>query len=76
MTKVPDIKTTPPGPKAKEIVERDSESVATSTKTSPVVAKRAKGSIVEDVDGVLKVQDAAAGVKKVFTNMHRTHENH
>lgn len=51
MAKVPDIKTIPPGPKAKKIVERDSESVATSTKTSPIVAKKAEGSIVEDVDG-------------------------
>jgi 4-aminobutyrate aminotransferase len=51
MEKAPDIRTTPPGPKAKEIVERDSQYIATSTKTSPIVAKRARGSIVEDVDG-------------------------
>lgn len=51
MTKAPDIRTTPPGPEAKRTVERDARFVATSTKTSPIVAKRAQGSIVEDVDG-------------------------
>ena len=49
--KVPDIKVTPPGPKAREIIERDTRFLATSTKTSPIVAKRAQGSVIEDVDG-------------------------
>ncbi len=61
MTKAPDIRTTPPGPKAKEIVERDSEFVATTTKTSPIVARRARGSIVEDVDGNIYV-DFTCGI--------------
>ena len=61
MTKAPDIRTTPPGPKAKEIVERDSQFVATTTKTSPIVAKRARGSIVEDVDGNVYV-DFTCGI--------------
>ncbi|MFQ6107481.1 MAG: acetyl ornithine aminotransferase family protein [Thermoplasmata archaeon] len=61
MTKAPDIRTTPPGPKAKRIVDRDSEFVATTTKTSPVVARRARGSIVEDVDGNLYV-DFTCGI--------------
>lgn len=61
MTEAPDIKVTPPGPKAKEIVERDARYVATSTKTSPIVAKRAKGSVVEDVDGNLYI-DFTCGI--------------
>jgi len=59
--KVPDIKVTPPGPKAREIVERDKTYIATTTKTAPVVAKRAAGSIVEDVDGNLLI-DFATGI--------------
>lgn len=49
--KVPDIKVPPPGPKARRIVARDKRYLATSTKTSPVVARRASGAVVEDVDG-------------------------
>ncbi len=59
--KVPHIKTTPPGPNAKAIVERDERYVATSTKTSPVVARKATGSVVEDVDGNLYV-DFTCGI--------------
>ena len=51
--KVPDIKVVPPGPKAKEIIMRDSKYLATTTKTSDVVAKRGLGSMIEDVDGNL-----------------------
>ncbi len=49
--KVPSIKVRPPGPKARDVIERDARFLATSTKTSPIVAKRARGSVVEDVDG-------------------------
>jgi 4-aminobutyrate aminotransferase len=49
--KVPAIKVTPPGPKARDVIERDGRFLATSTKTSPIVAKRALGSVIEDVDG-------------------------
>ena len=59
--KVPDIKVTPPGPKAREIVERDRTYVATTTKSAPIVIKRASGSIVEDVDGNLLI-DFASGI--------------
>ncbi len=59
--KVPDIKVTPPGPKARAIIERDRMYVATTTKSAPVVIKRASGSIVEDVDGNLLI-DFAAGI--------------
>jgi len=45
------IRVPPPGPKAKEIVERDARFLATSTKAAPVVAKTARGVLVEDVDG-------------------------
>lgn len=68
--KVPDIKTVPPGPKAKEIVERDEKYIATSTKTSPVVAKRAKGAVVEDVDGNVYV-DFTSGIS--VTNVGHCH---
>lgn len=40
-----------PGPNAKAIVEKDHRYVATTTKTSPVAAKRGMGCVVEDVDG-------------------------
>ncbi|HVG36742.1 MAG TPA: aminotransferase class III-fold pyridoxal phosphate-dependent enzyme, partial [Thermoplasmata archaeon] len=52
---------TPPGPKAKEIIERDRSYIATTTKSAPVVVKRASGSIVEDVDGNILI-DFAAGI--------------
>ncbi|MFQ5909300.1 MAG: acetyl ornithine aminotransferase family protein [Thermoplasmata archaeon] len=70
MTKAPDIRTTPPGPKAKEIVERDSKFIATTTKTSPIVAKRARGSVVEDVDGNLYI-DFTCGIS--VTNVGHCH---
>jgi len=59
--KVPDIKVTPPGPKAKEVIARDHSYIATTTKSAPVVVKRASGSIVEDVDGNILI-DFAAGI--------------
>ncbi len=59
--KVPDIKVTPPGPKAREIVERDRTYLATTTKSAPIVIKRASGSIVEDVDGNLLI-DFSSGI--------------
>ncbi len=68
--KVPDIKITPPGPKAREIIERDKEYIATTTKSAPVVIKRASGSIVEDVDGNLLI-DFASGISVL--NVGHTH---
>lgn len=41
----------PPGPKARRIIEKDGRYLATSTKTLPLAVQRAKGSVVEDVDG-------------------------
>lgn len=68
--KVPDIKVTPPGPKAREIVERDHTYVATTTKSAPIVVKRAHGSIVEDVDGNLLI-DFSSGISVL--NIGHTH---
>ena len=59
--KVPDIKVTPPGPKAREIIERDRTYIATTTKSAPIVIKRASGSVVEDVDGNLLI-DFSSGI--------------
>ena len=61
MPKVPNIKVTPPGPEARKIVSKDTKYLATSTKCSPIVAKSARGAIVEDVDGNLFV-DFATGI--------------
>jgi len=68
--KVPDIKVTPPGPKAREIIERDHAFGATTTKSAPIVVKRAHGSIVEDVDGNLLI-DFASGISVL--NVGHTH---
>lgn len=68
--KVPDIKVTPPGPRAREIVERDKTYIATTTKSAPVVIKKAHGSIVEDVDGNLLI-DFASGISVL--NVGHTH---
>lgn len=45
------IKIEPPGPKAKEIVERDEKYLVRTTKSLPVVGYRGRGVFVEDVDG-------------------------
>ena len=58
---VPDIRVVPPGPKAREIIKRDEEYLANTTKTSPIVAKRAMGSVIEDVDGNL-ILDFTCGI--------------
>ena len=48
----PKIKVTPPGPKAKKIVERDSAVISPSFgRAYPLVIERGEGSIVVDVDG-------------------------
>jgi 4-aminobutyrate aminotransferase len=68
--KVPHIKVTPPGPKAREIIERDHAFVATTTKSAPIVARRAHGSVVEDVDGNLLI-DFSSGISVL--NVGHTH---
>lgn len=59
--KVPDIRVVPPGPIAKEIIKKDEKYLANTTKTSPIVAKKAYGSIIEDVDGNLII-DFTCGI--------------
>ncbi len=51
MGRIPDVSIAPPGPKAREVIAKDREYMATSTKCSPIVAERASGSVVWDVDG-------------------------
>ena len=68
--KVPDIKVPPPGPNARKVITRDNRLIATSTKTSPLVVKRAHGSVVEDVDGNLYI-DFTCAVS--VTNVGHTH---
>jgi 4-aminobutyrate aminotransferase len=60
--KRPEIKTPLPGPKAKEIVEADSKYVTPSyTRPYTLVAERAQGVWIEDVDGNIFL-DCNAGV--------------
>jgi 4-aminobutyrate aminotransferase len=61
MQRRPKMRTPPPGPNAKALVERDTAVLATSTKCSPIVAKRGSGLYVEDVDGNLLI-DFTSGI--------------
>lgn len=47
----PEIKSHPPGPRASSVINKENEYLATTTKHLPVVIKRAKGAIIEDIDG-------------------------
>ncbi len=59
---VPHIATTPPGPKAKDLIDRDERFSSPSyTRDYPLAVKRALGSVVEDVDGN-RYLDMAAGI--------------
>ena len=59
---VPQIKTPLPGPKARAIIERDTQVVSPSyTRSYPFVMARGKGAAVEDVDGNVFL-DCAAGI--------------
>ncbi len=51
MVKIPDVRIEPPGPKARKIIQLDKKYVATSTKSTPLVVEKAKGSTVWDSDG-------------------------
>lgn len=52
MTKYPNIKTPLPGPKAQEIIEKDSKFISPSyTRSYPLVVTSGKGAMVEDPDG-------------------------
>jgi 4-aminobutyrate aminotransferase len=60
--KVPRLVTALPGPKAKQVVERDARFMSPSfTRDYPLVAKSGRGAMVEDVDGNVFL-DFAAGI--------------
>jgi 4-aminobutyrate aminotransferase len=66
-TKLPHLITPLPGPKAKQIVERDHRVISPSyTRDYPLVAKRGHGAVIEDVDGNAFL-DFAAGIAVVST---------
>jgi len=61
-TKLPRLMTALPGPNAKRVVEADTKYMSPSyTRDYPLVAKRGRGAIVEDVDGN-SFLDFAAGI--------------
>ena len=56
-----------PGPKAKEVIARDAQYISPSyTRGYPLVAKKGRGALVEDVDGNVFL-DFAAGIAVVST---------
>ncbi len=65
--KLPHLVTALPGPKAREIVERDHQVISPSyTRDYPLVAKSGRGAMVEDPDGNIFL-DFAAGIAVVAT---------
>ena len=65
--KLPRLTTKLPGPKAKKLVGRDAKFVSSSyTRSYPLVAKRGRGAVIEDVDGN-RFLDFAAGIAVVAT---------
>jgi 4-aminobutyrate aminotransferase len=66
-TKLPHLITPLPGPKAKQLVERDAHVISPSyTRDYPLVAKKGRGAVIEDVDGNAFL-DFAAGIAVVST---------
>jgi 4-aminobutyrate aminotransferase len=64
---LPHLVTPLPGPKAKQVVELDSQYISPSyTRDYPLVAKTGRGALVEDVDGNVFL-DFAAGIAVVST---------
>jgi 4-aminobutyrate aminotransferase len=65
--KIPHIKVKPPGPKAKQIVERDHRYTAPSYgRVYPLVVKQGRGMVIEDVDGN-RFLDFMAGIAVAST---------
>jgi 4-aminobutyrate aminotransferase len=63
----PKLKTALPGPNAKRIVEADNKYMSPSyTRSYPLVAKRGRGCVIEDVDGN-EFLDFTAGIAVVST---------
>ena len=64
---LPILKGPLPGPRAQEIIERDTKVVSPSyTRSYPLVAAKGEGSIIEDVDGN-RFLDLTAGIAVVAT---------
>src|SRR6184192_1473209 len=64
---VPDIKTAPPGPRARDLLERDQRYVSPSyTRVYPLVVERGSGAVIQDVDGNLFL-DCTAGIAVAST---------
>jgi 4-aminobutyrate aminotransferase len=64
---IPDLKTALPGPKAKQLIDRDAKVVSSSyTRDYPLVMARGEGAAVEDVDGNVFL-DCAAGIAVTST---------
>jgi 4-aminobutyrate aminotransferase len=71
--RLPEIVTSLPGPKAREIVARDSKFVSPSyTRTYPLVVNRGRGAMIEDVDGNIFL-DFNAGVAVCITGHSHPH---
>ena len=67
--KLPHLVTSLPGPKAKQIIERDHNVVSLSyTRDYPLVAKTGRGAVVEDVDGNTFL-DFAAGIASITSRV-------
>jgi 4-aminobutyrate aminotransferase len=67
MMQIPQIKVKPPGPKAREIIERDLRFTAPAYgRVYPLVVKQGQGCAVEDVDGNLYL-DFMAGIAVTST---------
>ena len=65
--KAPNIKVKPPGPKAREIIERDHRYTAPAyRRVYPLVVKSGQGMVIEDVDGNLFL-DFMAGIAVTAT---------
>jgi len=58
---VPKIVVTPPGPKAKEIIEESKKYLATTTRDIPLVISKMENDLIYDVDGNIYI-DFAAGI--------------
>jgi len=66
-SRVPDIRTELPGPKARDIIARDRAAVSTSyTRDYPFVIAKGNGAVVEDVDGNIFL-DCTAGIAVAST---------
>src|SRR5712672_552268 len=64
---VPRIQTELPGPKARDLLERDAKYVSPSyTRGYPLVVARGSGCVIEDVDGNLYL-DCTAGIAVTAT---------